>query len=84
MESPLIFLCKKKKKKTKYKIHIQKYFECYWLNKEQYNFGKLNLTMLWVLVTIYVKEYNAFSPSYNIPKKKKDTNLPIQNPKFEG
>ena len=43
------------------------------MNKEQYNFGKLNLTMLWVLVTIYVKEYNAFSPSYNIPKKKKKT-----------
>ena len=63
MESPLIFFMQKNKEKTKYKIKIQKCFECYWLNKEQYNFSKLNLT-------IYVKEYNAFSPSYNLPKIK--------------
>ena len=68
------FMQKKKKKKTKCKIYIQKCFECYWLNKEQYNFGKLNLTTLWVLVTIYVKEYNAFGPSYNLPKFWKNKN----------
>ena len=46
---------------------------CYWLNKDKYNIGKLNLTMLWVLVTIHVKEYKAFVPSYNLPKIKNKT-----------
>ena len=29
--------------------------------------------MLWVLVTIYVKEYKTFVPSYNLPKIKNKT-----------
>ena len=56
------------------------------MNKEQYNFGKLNLTALWVLVTIYAKEYKAFGPNYNIPKLKKDKTLIYlsKNPKLRG
>ena len=62
MESLLIFLCKKEKRRlnTKCMIEIVHY---HWLNKEKYNFGKSNLTRLWVLVTIYPK----------IKKKKKKT-----------
>ena len=64
-----------------------KILHCHWLNKNKYNLGKLNLTRLWVLVTIYAKEYKAFCPSYNLPKvKKKDKVLLYlsKNPKFEG
>ena len=52
-----------------------KILHCHWLNKDIYNLGKLNLTMLWVLLTIYVKEYKAFVPSYNLPKIKKNKTL---------
>ena len=52
-----------------------KIFHCHWLDKEKYNFCKLNLTTLWVLVTIYVKEYKTFGSSYNLPKLKKDKTL---------
>ena len=67
------FLCKKIRK-NKYRLH-DKMLHCHQLNKEQYNFGKLNLTMLWALVTIYAKEYKAFGPSYNLPKLKKNKTL---------
>ena len=50
-----------------------KILHCHWLNNDKYNLGKLTLTMLWVLVTIYVKEYKAFVPSYNLPKIKNKT-----------
>ena len=33
-------------------------------------FDKLNITWLWVLLTIY-QRYMDFCPSYNLPKKKK-------------
>ena len=55
MESPLIFYTINKYIQNTY----LEYFECHWLNKEKYNFGKLNLTRLWVLVTIYATEYKA-------------------------
>ena len=74
VKSPLIFYAKKKKKKKKEKLNTKymiKILHCHWLNKDIYNLGKLNLTMLWVLLTIYVKEYKAFVPSYNLPKIKK-------------
>ena len=32
-----------------------KILHCHWLNKDKYNLGKLNLTMLWVIVKIYPK-----------------------------
>ena len=74
MKLPLIFYAKIEKKNlnTKYMIKI---LHCHWLNKDKYNLGKLNFTMLWVLVTIYVKEYKAFVPSYNLPKIKKKKKL---------
>ena len=58
VKSPLIFYTKKKTKKE-IQITLSKYFECHWLNKDKYNFGKLNITRLWVLITIYAKEYKA-------------------------
>ena len=62
-------------------ITWSKYFECHWLNKDKYNFGKLNLTRFWILVTIYAKGYKGLVlvtiyPSLN----KQNTNLPIQRP----
>ena len=78
VELPLIFYTKKKEKKnTNYMIKI---LHCHWLNKNKYNHGKLKLTKLWVLVTIYAKEYKAFCPSYNLPnlKRKQNPSLPIQ------
>ena len=43
---------------------------CHW-NKEKYNFGKLNLTRLWVLVTIYQKNTWLFVLVTIYPKIKR-------------
>ena len=44
VELLVIFYTKKKRKRKKeIQITCSKYFECHWLNKEKYNFGKLTL-----------------------------------------
>ena len=78
VELPLIFYTKKRKEKKKENTKpMIKILHCHWLNKDKYNLGKLNLTRLWVLVTIYVKEYKAFVPSYNLQKNKNTTFVPV-------
>ena len=63
-----------------------KIFHCHLLNKDKYNIGKLNRTILWVLVIIYAKEYEAFVPSYNLQKIIKNKTLIYlsKSPKFGG
>ena len=41
--------------KKKIQIYMIEMFHCHWLNKNKYKLDKLNLTRLWVLVTIYQK-----------------------------
>ena len=67
------FIYKKKKKKKISTSYMLKIFHCHWLNKEKYNLGKLNLPMLWVLVTIYQKNTWLFVLVTIYPKiKEKD------------
>ena len=51
--------------------YMIKMLHCHWLNNDKYNLGKLNLTRLWVLVTIYPKK----------KKKKKNDKVQVYLPK---
>ena len=67
----LFFYIKKMRKiNTSYMLKI---FHCHRLNKEKYNLGKLNLTILWVLVTIYQKNTWIFVLVTIYPKIKRKT-----------
>jgi len=42
---------------------------CHWLNKYKYKLDKLNLTRLWVLVTIYPKNKRKTKHRFTYPKE---------------
>ena len=49
------FFIPKKRKRKKIQLYMTEMLHCHWLNKNKYKLDKLNLTRLWVLVTIYQK-----------------------------
>ena len=54
---------------------------CHWLNKNKYKIDKLNLTRLWVLVTIYQKNTWLFVLVTIYPKIKRKTKHKFIYPK---
>ena len=54
---------------------------CHWLNKNKYKLDKLNLTRLWVLVTIYQKNTWLFVLVTIYPKIKRKTKHKFIYPK---
>ena len=75
------FLYKKiRKKKNWIQIYLIEMLHCYWLNKNKSKLDKLNLTRLWVLVTVYQKNTWLFVliKFYPKVKERQSTCLPIQ------
>ena len=67
------FLYKKIRRRNKIQNYLIKILHCHWLNRNRYNLDKLNLTRLWVLVTIYQKNTWLFVIVTIYPKIKRKT-----------
>ena len=70
-----------KKKKKKNTTFMTEMLHCHWLNKNKYKLDKLNLTRIWVLVTIYQKNTWLFVLVTIYPKIKIKINFRSTYPK---
>ena len=81
------FLYKKNKKKL-IQLYMIKMLHCYWLNQNKYKLDRLNLTRLWVLVTIYQKKntwlFDLVIIYPKIKRKTKHRSTYLKETKFGG